>query len=129
MGEDTKNYRDHLKERLAAEIRKQARFADVMVYSVYDLNMPEEGPVVFDQYERKQLINPDDIPIDMDFEGIGVWYICFRQGDTFSVRHILLKRTHGRFTHQQTGVFEGFWEDWPRYVAEDKWVKSAMLHN
>jgi len=77
MSEDTKNYRDHLKERLASEIRKQARYADVMVYSVYDVRMPEEGPVVFDQFERKQLINPEEIPIDMDFEGIGVWYICF----------------------------------------------------
>lgn len=127
MSNDTQDYRDHLKGRLAQEIRSLAKHADVMVYSVYDSTKPDEGPVVFDQYERRQLAEPDSINIDMDYEGIGVWYICYRQGDTFTVRHILLKKEAGRFVHQQTGTFEGFWEDWPRYVAEDKWVHSSVV--
>lgn len=127
MSDDTKDYKDHLRGRLAQEIRNLARHADVMVYSVYDTNTPDEGPVVFDQYERRQLIDAENLSIDMDFDGIGVWYICYRQEDTFIVRHILLKKEGGRFVHQQTGTFEGFWEDWPRYVAEDKWVQSNLI--
>ncbi len=129
MSDDTTNYKDHLKGRLAQEIRNLARHADVMVYSVYDTSKPEDGPVVFDQYERRQLMNPDDINIDMDFDGIGVWYICYRQGDTFTVRHILLRKERGRFIHQQTSTFEGFWEDWPRYVAEDKLVQNILVRS
>ncbi|MDX1738508.1 MAG: hypothetical protein R3261_09740 [Alphaproteobacteria bacterium] len=127
MSNDTQNYRDHLKSRLMQEIRKLAKHADVLVHSLYDTSRPEAGPIIFDQYDADQLENVDDIPINLDFDGIGVWYICYRDGDTFSVRHILVKREAGRFVHQQTGNFEGFWEDWPRYVAEDKWVHSLLV--
>ena len=42
-------------------------------------------------------------------------------------RHILLKILDGQIVHQETGTFEGFWEDWPRYTSESRWLHSSVI--
>ena len=120
---------EELKDSLSSEIKRLARNADVCVFSVYDTVSADRDPIIFEQYEQAKLKSTEGVPVNLDFNGIGVWYICYRHGETFTVRHILLKIENGRFVHQQTGVFEGFWEDWPKYVVEDKWVKSNLVRD
>ncbi len=121
--------KDQLKNLVKERINQLALSADVCVFSLYDPDYADEGPI------RKQIFEPsntDDmaaLPDSLEFDGIGVWYICWRHGDTFTVRHILLKSENGKFVHQQTNTFEGYWEDWPRYVADDKWVHAHILKN
>src|SRR3546814_1419362 len=66
------------------------------------------------------------MPVDFDFEGIGVWYICHRNGDTFHLRHILVEISGGRFRRGQVNQFEGYWDEFPQFVAEDRWVKALL---
>ena len=121
--------RKELKERLTAEIKRLARTADICVFSVHDPSNIDKGPKLFEQYEKSKLQSDEGIPVELNYNGIGVWYICYRHGETFTVRHILLKIENGKFLHQQTGVFEGYWEDWPKYVAEDRWLQSNLVRN
>jgi len=112
-----------MEDLVVAEIRRLTEQSDIFVFALYDPEEPDAGPAHFFVHDAMK-----DGPIDyepaLDFEGIGVWYICNRRGETFHVRHILIKVEDGRFVHAQVGDFEGFWEDWPAYVAEDRWVKA-----
>ena len=121
--------RDELKEQLSSEIKRLARNATVCIFSVYDPNQIDQGPRIFEQYEQSKLQSKEGVPVELNFNGVGVWYICYRHGETFTVRHILLKVENGRFLHQQTGVFEGYWEDWPKYVVEDRWIQSNLVRD
>lgn len=112
-----------MEDLIAKEIGRLVQDADVFVFALYDPADPDAGPVDFFVHDKARDGIARYTPT-LDFEGIGVWYICFRKGDTFTVRHILLKIENGRFVHGQVGDFDGFWDDWPAYVAEDRWVKA-----
>lgn len=112
-----------MEDLVVQEIRRLTQEADIFVFALYDPRDPDGGPVEFFVHDAAKLGPPEYEP-DLAYEGIGVWYICFRSGETFRVRHILIKVENGRFAHAQVGDFEGFWEDWPDYVAEDRWVKA-----
>ena len=117
------------KSLIKQRIKQLSLSSDICVFSLYNPNHPDEGPMDKQIFEANNNDNDTALPDNLDFNGIGVWYICWRHGDTFTVRHILLKSENGEFTHQQSSVFEGFWEDWPQYVADDKWVHAHMMKN
>ena len=110
---------------IAAEIERLISASDVFIFALYDPSDVTNG------LRDYQLVQRDQEPggvisarVEFDFEGVGVWYICRRTGDTFSVRHIMARISNGRFIDGQVGSFEGYWDDFPRYITEDKWVKS-----
>ena len=115
-----------MEQMIVAEIQRLSAEADACVFALYDPNRNQPGPVDFECQDRKHSDGPLQARVTFDFEGVGVWYIAFRNGDTFSVRKVLLQIEDGRFKHGQVGTFEGFWEEFPQYVAEDRWVQAQI---
>lgn len=111
---------------LSDEIKRLTARADVCIFALYDAECPNEGPIDFSTYEREGKRGTLDIEVDFDFEGIGVWYICNRHGEAYRLRHILVQIHRGRFIKGQVEEFEGFWDEFPQFVAEDRWVKSIQ---
>ncbi len=114
-----------MEDLIAAEIRRLISQADVYIFALYDPADMSDGLRDYQLVQR----DPDTgrgiaANVSFDFEGVGVWYICRRTGDTFTVRHIMARIVNGRFVDGQVGTFEGFWDEFPRYITEDRWVKS-----
>src|SRR3546814_12981520 len=91
-----------------------------------DPETPEDGPIDYRFQQRCPRRGTLEMPVDFDFEGIVVWYICHRNGDTFHLRHILVEIAGGRFRRGQVNQFEGYWDEFPQFVAEDRWVKALL---
>jgi len=117
-----------MEEMIAAELTRLGRSSDIHVFALYDPDDPDGDPIDFYCIDR---VKGDKATpaIELHFEGIGVWYFANRHGDTFKVRKVLLQVTNGRFAHGQVGDFEGYWDDFPQYVAEDRWVQSLLRRN
>ena len=113
--------RDQLKAMVRDEIQRLAGQSDVLVFTLYTDDT--DRPLRREIHERRNG-DLEDYQVSLDYEGIGVWHICRRDGKAFSARHILLKSEGGRFIHQRAGTFEGYWADWRRYVMDDKWVQT-----
>jgi hypothetical protein len=118
--------RKALESMLGDEIRRLTAQADVCIFALYDAECPNEGPIDFTTKERDAKLGTLNFTVDFDFEGIGVWYICCRFGDTYRLRHILVQVHRGRFIKGQVESFEGFWDEFPRFVSEDRWIKGMM---
>ena len=88
-----------MEQMIVAEIRRLSAEADACVFALYDPKRRQAGPVDFDCQDRKHSDGPLQPRIDFDFEGVGVWYIAFRDGETFRVRKVLLQIEDGRFKH------------------------------
>lgn len=125
---NTREIRNEMEDLIRGEIRRLASSADVCVFALYDPEDLTAGPIDFQCFDR-ETDGYIDLEADFDFEGVGVWYIARRKGETFSVRKVLVRLENGRFTSGQVGTFEGFWDEFPQYVAEDKWVQSALIRN
>ena len=110
---------------LESQIKRLSAEADICVFALYNPKAKRGGPVDFACYDRKQC-GRIDLDIDFGFEGVGVWYIAYRDGEVFRSKKILLKIENGRFAHGQVGNFEGYWEEFPQYVAEDRWVRDQL---
>ena len=110
---------------IESEIQRLASEADICVFALYDPNRASPEPVDFECHDRRTQ-GEIDLDVRLDFEGIGVWYIAYREGETFRSKKVLLKVENGRFTHGQMGSFEGYWEEFPQYVAEDRWVHAQL---
>ena len=115
-----------MEDMIAKELSRLASGADLVVFALYDPADPSE-PRDYRLIERGADGAPIALDVGFDFEGVGVWYICYRAGETFRARKVLLQMHGGRYVHGQVGHFEGYWEDFPRYVAEDGWLRSAVL--
>lgn len=113
-----------MEELIATEISRLATQSDVYVFALYDPKDPDNGPVDFRCYQRDAASNRIAVDISFEFEGIGVWYICRRDGDTYTVRHIMVHLRDGVFRGGRVASFEGFWDEFPRFVAEDRWIKA-----
>ncbi|MDF1749345.1 MAG: hypothetical protein P1V34_10780 [Alphaproteobacteria bacterium] len=111
---------------IARELKRLAKLSDIVVFTLYDPENPDE-PMDFNLLDREELGESIDLDIDFSFEGVGLWYLCRRDGDAFSAKKILIQIRDGRFVHGQVGDFEGFWDEFPQYVSEDRWVRSAVL--
>lgn len=122
MIKQTAQLKHVMEDLIATEIRRLVMQADVYVFALYDPHDPEQGPIDYRCYQRKG----ESIAVDVqfDFEGIGVWYICRRNGDAYTVRHILAHIRNGKFQSGQVDNFQGYWDEFPRFVAEDRWVKT-----
>ena len=113
-----------LKQLLADEIKHLASSADNCIFALYNAHMPTEGPVHFATYECGDKNVSLDIEVNFDFEGIGVWYICNRYDETYQLRHILVHIKDGRFVKGQVEQFHGYWDEFPQFIAEDRWIKA-----
>lgn len=111
---------------IAQEIQRLAGDADLVVHTLYDPQAPDD-PLDYDLVERGTGDAPLSIGVDFDFEGAALWYFCERDGDAFRAKKILIQIRDGRFVQGQVGDFEGFWDEFPQYIAEDRWVRSAIL--
>lgn len=115
-----------MEDMIAKELVRLASGADLVVFALYDPDDPSE-PLDYQLIERGEDGAPITLDVTFDFEGVGVWYLCYRDGETFAARKVLLQMRGGRYVHGQVGRFDGYWDEFPRYVAEDRWVRSAVL--
>jgi len=113
-----------MEELIATEIRRLDAQADVYVFALYEPGLSDSGPVDFKCYQRERGANRITIDIRFYFEGVEIWSICRRQGDTFTVRHIMAHISSGKFQKGKVASFEGFWDEFPKFVAEDRWARS-----
>lgn len=112
-----------MEDLISAEIRRLMSNADVYIFALYDPNSATADLVDYQLVHREE-IRRRPPAVTFKFEGVGVWYICRRTGDTFTVRHIVAHIQNGRFINGQVGTFEGYWDEFPRYIAQDRWIKS-----
>lgn len=118
--------RRHCEQLIEKEIVRLASHSDFVVYVLYDRENGEE-PLEYNLFrlaEGKAKLS--DIPYSLDLEGIVVWYFCNRQGDNFTCHKILIELEDGIYKAGQYGHFEGFWDEFSQYVANDRWVASAL---
>ncbi len=110
---------------IGKEIAELAEKSDFVVVVVYDR---EEGaePVDYTLYDYKKGATPQDVPSQLDFEGIWVWYFCTHNGENFQAHKLLIELEDGHYVNGQFGEFEGFWDEFPQYVAKDRWVASNL---
>lgn len=123
---DAHHLKAMMEDMIAKELTRLARSADLVVFALYDPQDPEE-PRDYQLLDREEVGGPIDLDIGFDFEGVGVWYLCYRDGETFAARKVLLQMRGGRYVRGQVGWFEGYWEEFPQYVAQDSWVRAAVL--
>ncbi len=125
MQTETGRLRLVMAQKIQAELTRLSNIADVCVFALYDPAAPDGDPVDFYCVDRHDE-SAHRPPISLAFDGVGVWYFAFRKGETFNVRKVLLRIENNHFIDAQVGDFEGFWEDFPVYVAEDRWVQSIV---
>ena len=113
-----------MEDLIADEIRRLISQADVYIFALYDPADLSDGLRDYQLIQRDSGRDRIAADVSFNFEGVGVWYICRRTGETFTVRHIMARIANGRFVDGQVGTFEGFWDEFPRYITEDKWAKS-----
>ena len=123
---DARHLRTMMEGMIAKELSRLAGSADLVVFALYDPDDPEE-PSAYELLDRDEVGGPIKLDVGFDFEGVGVWYLCYRDGETFAARKVLLQMRGGRYVHGQVGWFEGYWDEFPQYVAQDSWVRAAVL--
>ena len=116
--------REILKAILEREVRRLGGAADLAVFALYDPAHLDGEPVTFECFEREN--DTLDLDVSFSFDGVGIWYIVNRDGETFHVRKILAHLRDGCFITGQIGDFEGFWDEFPEYVAEDRWIQASV---
>ncbi len=128
MTTDTDRLKLVMEQKIEAELSRLSKSADVCVFALYDPARPDGDPIDFYCIDRRDetAVRP---PLTLSFEGVGVWYFAFRREETFTVRKVLLRISNHRFIDAQVGDFEGYWEDFPQYVAEDRWVQAIIRRN
>ena len=115
-----------MEDLIAGEIHRLVQNADVYVFALYDPADPDGEPLEYRCHKRQEPLGIIEIDVNFDYEGVGIWYICIRTDDTFTVRKILVRMRNGHFIDGQVGTFEGYWDEFPKYVSEDKWVRSLQ---
>jgi hypothetical protein len=111
---------------IARELKRIAALSDLVVFTLYDPAAPDD-PLDYQLMEAEAGAPAIDLDVGFDFEGVGLWYLCRRDGEAFKAKKVLIQIHQGRFVHGQVGEFDGYWEEFPQYVAEDSWVRSALL--
>ena len=116
-----------MEEMISREIQRLINQADACIFVLYDPDDKDMDPRDYLCIEKK---NNETISYkaSLDFEGVGVWYLIFRIKDKFSAKKILIRKKDGLMVHGQMGNFEGYWQDFPRYVVEDRWVQSYLMN-
>lgn len=119
---------DAMEDLIAAEIYRLAVEADVAVFVRYADDTLRAGPTDFTILRKED--SPDgriDLRVSFDFTGIGIWFLCRRRGETFHMRHIVVEiDPAGRFVRGRVGEQEGYWEDFPAYITDDRLVGTVV---
>jgi hypothetical protein len=123
---DVAHMKEMMTDLIAEEIRRLGRESDLVVYTLYDPASPDD-PLDYELWDREKDGVEPEIDVDFSYEGAALWYFCRRDGEAFSAKKILIQIRDGRFAHGQVGDFEGFWDEFPQYIADDRWVRSAVL--
>jgi len=124
MSEKPYELRSLMQGLVAREIERLIAMADLFVFALYDPEEVDAGPMDFRAYDRADDPAAMKTEISFDYEGIGVWYICNRADDRYSLRKVLVRMEQGRFVHGQVDGFEGPWDDFARMLSDDAWVKA-----
>lgn len=111
---------------ISRELKRIAALSDLVVFTLYDPAAPDD-PLDYQLLEAGTAERAIDLDVGFDFEGVGLWYLCRRDGEAFKAKKVLIQIQQGRFVHGQVGEFDGYWDEFPQYVAEDRWVRSAIL--
>ena len=107
MKENQLNTRDLMEEMLVREIRRLVNAADHV-----DPELPESDR---------------EVPVSFAFQGIGIWFMCRRYGETFHMRHVIVEIDgDGRFLRGQVGEQEGYWEDFPSYLSDERLLSNII---
>ena len=54
-------------------------------------------------------IRDAELPISLDFQGLGIWFLCQRTGETFHMRHVIVEiDEQGKFSRGHVGEQEGY---------------------
>ena len=127
MHPDQFETRDLMEEMILREVRRLSEAADVTAFVRYADATLKGGPLDF------VLVDPElpdcdaSIPISFAFKGLGIWFICRRYGETFHMRHVIVEIDEaGRFSRGQVGEQEGYWEDFPTYLSDERLLGSII---
>ena len=124
MSEKPYELRSLMQGLVASEIERLIAMADLYVFALYDPDEVDAGPMDFRAYDRDDDPEAMQARVSFDYNGIGVWYICNRTQDRYSLRKVLVRMAEGRFVHGQVDGFEGPWDDFARMLSDDAWVKA-----
>jgi len=120
--------RDMMEQMILSEIERLAVSADVAAFVRYSDCTLKGGPLEFVLIDPKIPGSPLELPIAFDFRGLGIWFLCQRTGETFHMRHVIVEiDTAGRFSRGQVGEQEGYWEDFPIYLSDER-LLSSIIH-
>jgi hypothetical protein len=117
-----------MEDLIAGEIRRLVQDADIYVFALYDPAEPDREPLEYRCHKRQEPLGTIEIDVSVEFEDVGIWYIYTRNGVSFYVRKVLVRVVNDLFIDGQVGTFEGFSDEFPIYVSEDKWVRSLQQY-
>ena len=128
MNIDQLDTRELMEKLILREIRRLVAAADVTAYVRYGDATLKGGPLDFVRVDPEMPNSDREVPISFEFQGLGIWFMCRRYGETFHMRHVVVEiDQNGRFSRGQVGEQEGYWEDFPTYLSDEKML-STIIH-
>jgi len=113
---------------ITKEIQRLANDADVTVFVRYADSSLKGGPLNFVLVDKEMPDGDEEIPINFDFQGLGIWFLCKRQSETFHMRHVIVEiDKDGKFSRGLVGEQEGYWEDFPVYISDER-LLGGLIH-
>ncbi|MEL0021938.1 MAG: hypothetical protein VW709_18905 [Rickettsiales bacterium] len=120
--------KDMMEDLILNEIRRLAASADVSAFVRYADSTLKGGPLDFYLVDPEFPEYTEEIPIGFDFRWLGIWFLCRRTGETFHMRHVIVEiDADGRFARGQVGEQEGYWEDFPAYISDERML-GGIIH-
>ncbi|MBG07109.1 MAG: hypothetical protein CMM59_23900 [Rhodospirillaceae bacterium] len=113
---------------ITKEIQRLAEAADVTVFVRYADSTLKGGPLDFVLVDKELPDSDAELPIRFDFQGLGIWFLCQRTGETFHMRHVIVEiDEQGKFSRGHVGEQEGYWEDFPVYISDER-LLGGIIH-
>ena len=113
---------------ITREIQRLAEAADVTVFVRYADGTLKGGPLDFVLVDKELPDSDTELPISFDFQGLGIWFLCQRTGETFHMRHVIVEiDEQGKFSRGHVGEQEGYWEDFPVYISDER-LLGGIIH-
>ena len=113
---------------ITREIQRLAEAADVTVFVRYADSTLKGGPLDFVLVDKELPDSDTELPISFDFQGLGIWFLCQRTGETFHMRHVIVEiDEQGKFSRGHVGEQEGYWEDFPVYISDER-LLGGIIH-
>ncbi len=113
---------------ITKEIQRLASNADVLVFVKYADSSLKGGPLSFVLVDKEIPDSDDEFPVNFNFQGLGIWFLCKRSGETFHMRHVIVEiDENGKFSRGLVGEQEGYWEDFPVYISDER-LLGGIIH-